>query len=102
MSLHRYAAKRDESEPLIVAALKLAGYEIIRFPHPDLGARKGWYPKGCHLLLECKTPTTSGRLPRDKRQVEQNEFCDAGGAIRVGTPEAALDAMRAFELWITP
>lgn len=102
MSIHRFAAKRDESEKGIVDALVKAGYQIIRFPHPDLGARKGWYPKGCHLLLECKTPTKTGRLPRDKRQVEQNEFCDAGGAIRVGTPEAALAAMFAFELWITP
>lgn len=103
MSIHRYAAKRDTSEPSIVAALESAGYEVERLSKPvDLRVRKAWYPRGINMLLECKTPTASGRVPIDKRQIAQNGLIARGGALRVATPEAALDALWHFELVITP
>lgn len=104
MSLNRYDAKRDTAEPLIVSALTSAGYEVQRLPRPaDLAVRKPWYPRGVNLLLEVKTPQGKlGTLRVRKSQTAQNAFLERGGALKVGTPEAALDALRYFELVITP
>lgn len=50
MSIHRYAAKRDLSEPLIVKHLEAAGYEVHRLAKPvDLAVRRGWY----HVVPVC-------------------------------------------------
>lgn len=104
MSSNRpYASRRDASEPLIVQTLERAGYEVERLPKPaDLRARKGWYPHGINMILEVKTLTKTGRVRVDKRQVKQNSLVSEGGALRVGTPEAALEALRMFELLISP
>lgn len=103
MSLPRYAAKRDTSEPGIVEALKRAGFTVERLAKPvDLAVRRHWYPRGANVLLECKTPKPNGTLPERKDRAVQTAFCDAGGALKVGTPEDALTAMAVFELSITP
>lgn len=101
MSLNRYAAKRDISEPPIVEALEAAGYTVQRLAKPvDLAVRKAWYPRGVNFLLECKTPQGKvGTLRVRKEQVTQNAFVADGGAVKVGTPEAALEALHAFEIY---
>lgn len=100
MSMHRWDAKRDASEPLIVQGLEAAGYTVQRLSKPvDLAVRKAWYPRGVNFLLECKTPKPNGALPKRKDRAAQNAFCAAGGAVRVGTPEAAIDALREFEVY---
>lgn len=104
MSLNRYAAKRDAAEPLIVQTLERAGFHVERMAKPvDLAVRKPWYPRGINALLEVKTPLGKiGTLRTRKTQVKQNAFIERGGAIKVGTPEAALEALRMFELLISP
>lgn len=101
MTIHRWAAKRDSSEPLIVDALEAAGFDVERMSKPaDLLVRRPWYPRGVNLVLECKTPQgKTQRLPVDKRQVDQARFLGRGGAVTVGTPEAALEALHAFEVY---
>lgn len=101
MSLNRYAAKRDSSEPLIVQALEAAGYDVQRLPKPaDLAVRRPWYPRGLNMILEVKTPRGKvGTLRVRKTQIAQNLFIGRGGAITVGTPEAALEALHAFEVY---
>jgi len=103
MSLQRWAAKRDTSEPAIVRALELAGFHVERLAKPvDLAVRRGWYPPGVNVLLEVKTPRGKiGTLVVRATQVAQNQFIDRGGAVKVGTPEAALAAMQIFESRIT-
>lgn len=103
MSLNRYAAKRDAAEPLIVEALQRAGCTVTRLAKPvDLAVRKSWYPTGANLLMEVKTPKPNGKLPERKDRAVQNAFCDGGGAVKVGSPGEALQALHEFELQITP
>jgi hypothetical protein len=86
----RRAAKRDQSEQAIVKVLRAAGWEVHIIGQPvDLLAIKG----GVIRLLEAKTPTKTGRIPKRKDQPKQNEFCERHGIPRVGTPEAALEAL---------
>lgn len=102
MTIHRYAAKRDLSEPLIVKHLEAAGYEVHRLAKPvDLAVRKGWYPRGACLLIECKTPLPNGKLPERKDRAAQNAFCNSGGAVKVGSPGEAIQALRDFENVLT-
>lgn len=100
MSLNRYAQRRDTSEKSIVDALESAGFDVQRMSKPvDLAVRRTWYPRGVNILLECKTPRGKvGTLRVFKKQVLQTRFIDRGGAIKVGTPEAALEAMHAWEV----
>lgn len=49
----RYARKRDQSESLIVAALRMIGCDVEIGQDTDLYVR---CPKGNAYLLECKTP----------------------------------------------
>lgn len=104
MSLHRYAAKRDECEPAIYDALIAAGFDVLRSAKPaDLHVRRAWYPRGLNILLECKRLHGKAQKMRvDKRQTAQNAFIERGGAIRVGTPEAALEALRHWETLNAP
>jgi len=54
MSLHRTAAKRDASEPLIVSALEQAGFSVLRLSvkdGPDLLLGRN----GRDRTAECKT-----------------------------------------------
>lgn len=101
---HRHDAKRDDAEPAIVDALQTAGFEVERMGKPvDLAVRRAWYPRGINVLLECKTLKPNGKFPSlDKRQEKQNSFIERGGAIRVGTPEAALEALRHWETLNAP
>jgi hypothetical protein len=85
----RRAAKRDQSEPAIVVALKAAGYEVYDRLPVDLLCIKA----GKIALVEVKTPSKTGRIPKRKDQQEQNEFCERHGIPRVGTPLQALEAL---------
>lgn len=104
MSLNRFAAKRDESEKGIVSALEAAGYTVQRLAKPvDLAVRRAWYPRGVNVLLEVKTPRGKiGTLRVRKTQAAQNAFVESGGAIKIGTPEAALEALRHWETLNAP
>ena len=89
----RRAAKVDASQPGIVDALEDAGYrvEIIGLP-VDLAVL---IPRttGVFQMLECKTLTKSGKVPKDKRQQDQQQFLEETGTPIVGTPQQALDVM---------
>ena len=83
----RYAARRDESEAAIVAALRAAGAVVWRMSQPDmpdlLCALRGSY-----WLVECKSP--GGKLKGGQR-----DFMDAAArqgckVLVVRTAEEAL------------
>ncbi len=68
MTLNRYAAKRDASEPEIVTALKGCGFSVYRIDQPvdllvGVPGRKG--PRRT-FLVECK----SGKKKLNENQVE--------------------------------
>ena len=84
-----YAKKRDLSEPAIVAALESIGAKVYRELPVDLLV----HFRGRFYCLEVKTPTPSGKTPKDKRQIAQNEFIELTGTPVVATPEAALEAL---------
>jgi len=90
LSIKRWAARTDETQPEIVKEIRKAGWKvwIIGLPvdllcwHPTADV---WQP------LECKTPNAKGKAKLDKRQIEQNEFCDTTFTPRVTTPEQAIE-----------
>lgn len=103
MTLNRFAQRRDLSEPDIVKYLEAAGFRVLRLAKPaDLSVRRDWWPRGSAMNLEVKTPTKTGRIVVDKRQLVQNDFIARGGSVVVGTPGEALQALRDFELVISP
>ena len=85
----RRAAKRDRSESAVVCAVEAAGWDVYRHLPVDLLCIKG----GRIALLECKTPTKTGKIPKRKDQQEQNEFCERHNIPRVGTAAQALEAL---------
>lgn len=86
----RYARKTDTSQQAIVAALRACGWEVHIIAEPvDLLCIKGERIR----LLECKTPTKTGRIRKRRDQGMQNEFCERHGIPRVATPEGALQAL---------
>jgi hypothetical protein len=90
MSINRWATRTDTTQAAIVEAIRKAGWKVwvIKLPvdllcwHPGADV---WQP------LECKTPTKSGKAKLDKRQEEQNRFCDETFTPRVTTPEQAVE-----------
>lgn len=89
MSLNRYAAKVDKSQPGIVKALEKAGAQVWVIGWPcDLLVRRGrlWF------TMECKTP---GAKPR-KDQEKQQEFLRDTQTPVVHTPEEALRVVGAI------
>jgi len=90
----RWDAKRDAAEPDIVKALEAAGCTVWRELVVDLIVRVHTDPPGVLRMMEVKTPTPSGKLPRDKRREAQEAFIAATGTPVVGTPEQALSALR--------
>jgi hypothetical protein len=93
VTIWRRAAKRDTSEPAIVAALEKAGAKVWRLALP-LDLLVGYH--GRFLLLEVKS---NARKP-DKRQKVQTATiaaCQSGGlpVYLVRTPEDALQAVGA-------
>lgn len=84
------ARKVDQTQATIVSAIRACGWECHIIEEPvDLLCIKGTTIK----LLECKTPTKTGRLPKRKDQQGQNDFCERTNTPRVGTPQAALEAL---------
>jgi hypothetical protein len=84
------ARKVDQSQNAIVTALRACGWEVHFIGQPvDLLAIKN----GQIRLLEAKTPTKTGRIPKRRDQQEQNEFCERHGIPRVGTASQALEAL---------
>jgi len=90
----RYAinrvAQRDAAEPAIVDALEQAGCTVYRHLPVDLLC---WHPALGFRLLECKTPTKTGKRRTRHDQAEQDAFIAATGTPVVMTPEAALAAL---------
>jgi hypothetical protein len=85
-----YARKVDTTQQAIVTALRACGWEVHVIEEPvDLLCIKG----GRKELLEVKTPTKSGRIPKRRDQQEQNEFCERTNTPRVATPSQALEAL---------
>lgn len=93
MSMPRYRAKRDHSEPAIKEALEKAGFKVwdwlpvdLLVFRPDTGIR----------LLENKTPTKTGKRRKRKDQQEQDEFIRLTGTPVALTAEEALRALGAL------
>ena len=89
----RRAAKRDISEPAIVAALKVAGAFVWRLNQPVdlLVFYRGWH------LLEVKSDAAVShhRKPR-KAQEDQTVFCKTFGVPIVRSADDALRAIGAI------
>jgi len=90
----RYAAKRDQSEPAIVAALEKAGCKVWRNLPVDLLVRVPRDPPGVARLIECKTPKGKDQsLKLRKDQEAQAEFIALTGTAYATNPTEALQAL---------
>jgi hypothetical protein len=87
MSLRRYAAKRDFSEPEIVKALEEVGAKVYRKLPIDLLV----YFRGRFHCLEVKTPGEPKHS--SKRCKDQDAFIAETGTPIVKTPEEAIVAL---------
>lgn len=88
MSLARRAAKRDSSEPEIVATLEQCGFTVFRMNEPcDLlvGFR------GKNFLVECKTDGTAYGKALNANQQAFNDYWRGGKMIRIGSATEAMD-----------
>lgn len=87
--------RTDLSQQPIVKDLRKMGYfvEIIGEP-TDLLCRHFSWPPNTWKLLECKTPTKTGKLRKRKDQPEQDDFCMRHGVPKVLTVEDALKALQ--------
>ena len=86
----KYAARRDLSEPAIVAALEAAGCSVYRKLPVDLLV---WHPrfgKNNFMLVEVKSPQKRGERRSRKDQPEQDAFCQKHGVPYVVSAEAAV------------
>jgi hypothetical protein len=87
----RYALRKDESQAAIVKAIRAAGWLCFVLHEPcdllcwKLG--KGW------RVLECKTPTKTGKQRKRKDQRLQTQFLELTGTPVVLTPFEALLAL---------
>jgi hypothetical protein len=92
----RRASRRDAAEPNIVSALEAAGFQVWRLVQPcDLlcwRADKGW------RMLECKTPTKTGKQRKRGDQMDQAQFLALTGTPVVKTSTEALAALGAI-IW---
>lgn len=87
--------RSDLSQQSIVKELRKLGYfvEIIEEP-VDLLVRHLSWPPNIWKVLECKTPTKTGKLRPRKDQPEQDEFCMRHGVPKVLTLDDAIEALR--------
>lgn len=93
MRYTRRAAKRDVAEPVIVAALERAGWEVHRELPVDLLCLKRVGNVVKVRLLECKTPQgKAGKARKRKDQPEQLAFCERWN---VDKPTSAFEALLA-------
>ena len=94
MSLNRYAKKTDTSQPLIIEALRRAGWYVWIIGWPcDLLC---WKSDKGFRCLEAKTlyGKKNPKAVIDKRQQGQIAFLETTCTPRVGTPEEAIEAVR--------
>lgn len=91
----RYARRADKTQPEIVKALELAGWEVHYIEEPcDLLCIK----HGVAKLLECKTPNrVGGKFKPRADQREQTEFCERNKVPYVTSAESALRALGEIE-----
>lgn len=93
MSLHRFAAKRDASEPAIVEALEAHGFTVQRLSGPDvpdLLLGKG----GITRVVEIKT----GRRQLSPGQVEWWARWRGNRKIVLWTVDDAIDLARRWRV----
>jgi hypothetical protein len=87
----RYALRKDESQDAIVKAIRAAGWLCFVMHEPcDLLAwkeGKGW------RVLECKTPTKTGKRRKRVDQKVQDQFLALTKTPVVMTPFEALLAL---------
>jgi len=99
VSKFRRAAKRDDSEAEIVAALEKAGWEVHRDLPVDLLCLKRVGNVVKVRLLECKSPHgKSGKARKRKDQPEQLAFCERW---EIDKPTCAFEALLAVGEKIT-
>lgn len=92
MSLHRRAARRDQSEDVIVLALIRLGYSVLRISTkdaPDLLVGKG----GRSALIECKTG--KNQLRPGQQQFADQWRGEAVAVVRTVEDVIAWDQQRA-------
>jgi hypothetical protein len=87
----RYALRKDESQDAIVKAIRAAGWLCFVMHEPaDLLVwkdGKGW------RVLECKTPTKTGKRRKRTDQALQDQFLEFTKTPVVMTPFEALLAL---------
>lgn len=87
----RYALRKDESQDAIVKAIRAAGWLCFVMHEPcDLlcwKQGKGW------RVLECKTPTKTGKRRKRLDQKVQDQFLELTKTPVVLTPFDALLAL---------
>jgi hypothetical protein len=76
----RRAAKIDNTQAEAVKGLRALGYVVVLLKLPvDVLVRHPSWPTNLWVLGEFKTPTATGRIPKDKRRAEQLAFVNAHG-----------------------
>lgn len=89
MTRNRYAKRRDENEPEIIAALEAAGCDVIRADDVDLLVGRA----GKTYLVEVKRPNraTESRIQPIQKRLRDNW---RGHYAIVTTAEEALEAIK--------
>lgn len=93
MSFKRHKSHRDDSEPDIVTALEKAGWAVYRELPVDLLCLRCVGQRVEVRMLECKTPTKTGKRRKRKDQPEQDAFIARYDVPVVLTPFDALFAV---------
>ena len=94
MSIKRWDARRDLSQPGIIQAIEAAGFQVWIIGWPvDLLV---WRADKGVKLLEVKTPTRSGKRRARSDQQAQDAFIALTGTPVVKTSEEALRALGAI------
>ena len=89
----RYAARRDESEAAIVAALRAVGAVVWRLSQPDIPDLLVAH-RGAYALVECKSP--GGKLESGQRGFMDDAAQQGCKVIVAYTAEDALRGIGAI------
>ena len=95
MGWNRHARRADTTTPDIVGELRERHYIVEHLGRPvDILVRNPRWPTNTWKLLECKSrKLKSGKPVLDKRQKDQQEFCEQHQVPYVTTAEEALRAL---------
>jgi hypothetical protein len=86
-----YAARKDTVQQEIVKGLRKCGYRVIILGRPvDIGV---WRPPNFYLLMEIKSPTSTGKRRKRKDQPEQDRFIEENHIPVVTSLEEALKVL---------